>query len=101
LNISSTITIQNLTTLVNSTCPDYFYEILNQTITFITVDNNQANIDNVNATAFCQQSSNYGTYLIVGPYPAIYYFGQSFQSTLETTFFTLFGVIGDGTPVSI
>jgi hypothetical protein len=101
LNINSSITVQNLTRLDNANCPDYFYEILNQTIVLITVDNNENDNDNVDPTVFCQQSSNYGTYLIVGPYPAIYYFGQSIQATLLTTFFTLFGVIGDGTPVSI
>jgi predicted PurR-regulated permease PerM len=93
----------NSTITNNAQCPSYFYELLNQSMPSIT-DNGDV-VDNSNDSAanndFCQQSSNYGTYQQVGSYPAIYYFGQSFQSTIITTFFTLFGVIGDGTPVSM
>lgn len=37
----------------------------------------------------------------IGSYPAIYYFGRTFGSTILTTFFTLFGVIfEDNIPVN-
>ncbi|CAF3685962.1 unnamed protein product [Adineta steineri] len=90
---SSTSTVSN-----NSQCPDYFYKLLNQSIPLIinNEDDDTSSSDSQDNTTFCEQSSNYGTYQIVGPYPAIYYFGESFGSTLKTTFFTLFGAIGDG-----
>jgi hypothetical protein len=85
----------------NAQCPDYFYELINQTISLVTSDGNDQTSTDDN-TDFCSQTSNYDVLTRVGPYPAIYYFGQSFfSSTVLTTFFTLFGVIGEnGVPVS-
>jgi hypothetical protein len=43
----------------------------------------------------CSRTENYDKIASVGSYPAIHYFGQSFGATILTTFFTLFGVIGE------
>ncbi|UJR27013.1 hypothetical protein I4U23_008318 [Adineta vaga] len=96
LNVNSSIEISNITLFNQSTCSDYFYELLNGSIPFImsiVEDTNDIN----NANDSCQQASTYQLYQNIETYPAINYFGQSFDSTLLTTFFTLFGVIGDGT----
>ncbi|CAF1047029.1 unnamed protein product [Rotaria sp. Silwood1] len=94
-NSSSSISIiaKNSTTAIYPQCPDYFYQLLNQTISLLnnTLDKN----NNIDTNDFCQQSSNYNKLTKIGHYPAIYYFGESFKSTLLTTFFTLFGVIGE------
>ena len=66
------------------------------------IDNEDDVNTNEDNNDFCQQTSNYATLTEIGHYPAIYYFGQSFQSTLLTTFFTLFAIIGENDiPVSI
>ena len=106
---SSTSTLNFSTTIINSSngnCPDYFYQLLNQPIPTGQIDksNNDNNNSNTNGNDLdsCQQSSNYDTLKTIGFYPAIHYFGQSFQSTLLTTFFSLFGVIAEnGIPVNI
>jgi hypothetical protein len=99
---STSVMDYNSTTTNNAKCPSYFYELLNQSIPLIAVSADDDNSDNSdNNTDFCQQSSNYDTYQKVGPYPAIHYFGRSFEATIVTTFFTLFGVIGEGEPVSM
>jgi hypothetical protein len=100
-SVSNTIIYYNLTISSTAKCPDYFYQLLNQTVSLPT-DNGNAGSNANTSTDFCQQTSNYDTLVTVGPYPAIYYFGQSFQSTVLTMFFTLFGVIGaQGVPVNI
>jgi len=96
---STSVMDYNSTTTNNAKCPSYFYELLNQSIPLIT-DSADYDYSDDN-TDFCQQSSNNGTYQPVGPYPAIYFFGQSFEATLLTTFFTLFNFIGNSTPVSM
>lgn len=87
------------TTITNAKCPDYFYVLLNETISIIPDTTDQTN---TSTEDFCEQTSNYDVLTRVGPYPGIYYFGRSFEATLLTTFFTLFGVIGEnGVPVSV
>ncbi len=101
INSSISIIDQNSTIINYATCPDYFYKVLNQSTPFIIYYQETDNTDK-NGNIFCQQSPDYNTYKEIGPYPAIYYFGQSFQTTLLTTFFTLFNVIGEiGMPVSM
>jgi len=117
INSSILITNTNSTIINNGKCPDDFYKLLNQSIPLI-INNNEDyysdyyddyyfydydnNNDNGDTNYSCQQTSNYDLVKEIGPYPAIYYFGQSFGSTILTTFFTLFGVIGTiDTPVSI
>jgi hypothetical protein len=100
-NSSTSIINPNSTIINNGKCPDYFYELLNQSIVLPT-DNGDNSNTNQNNSDFCQQAPDYSIRQKIGSYPAIYYFGQSFQSTLLTTFFTLFNVIGAiGRPVSI
>lgn len=101
----STSTSNSPFTMTNSTngnCPTYFYELLKESIPTMIGDDNRKDTTNIADLDFCQQTSNYDTLKKIGPYPAIYYFGQSFQSTLLTTFFTLFGVVADNNiPVGI
>ena len=94
---------QNSSTIANNPqCPDYFYQLLNQSIPILIDSGANNGGDNTDNQTFCEQSSQYTTLEEVGPYPGIHYFGQSFGSTLLTNFFTLFGVIGEnGAPVSI
>ncbi|CAF0906842.1 unnamed protein product [Rotaria sordida] len=95
-NSSISIIDKNSTIANYVQCPDYFYELLNQTIPLLNnIEDNNNNNNNIDTNNFCQQSSNYDTLTQIGPYPAIYYFGESFNSTILTTFFTLFGVIGE------
>jgi hypothetical protein len=100
---TSTPIIQDNSTISNNPqCPDYFYELLNQSVPIIIDNTDNSGDDNTDDNNTCAQSSQYTTIKRVGPYPGIYYFGQSFGSTMLTTFFTLFGVIGEnGVPVSI
>ncbi|CAF2182186.1 unnamed protein product [Rotaria magnacalcarata] len=86
----------NITIPDNAKCSDYFYELLNQTIQLPNNTGDNSNSDNgsTGATDICQQSPDYDTLSKIGPYPAIYYFGQSFQITLLTTFFTLLLNVG-------
>ena len=73
-------------------CPDLFYVLVNQSNIVMVIDNS-ANQDNSyygSNDDFCQQSPNYGTLQELGSYPALHYFGQSFRSTVLTTFFALF-----------
>jgi hypothetical protein len=103
LGINSSISIinKNSTVINNGNCPDYFYQLLNQTVPVIVDETNTDTAGN-NSLDVCQQSSDYSTLEEIGHYPAIHYFGQSFGATLLTTFFTLFNVIGEiGMPVSI
>ncbi|CAF1407181.1 unnamed protein product [Adineta steineri] len=101
---NNTIIIQN-----NSKCPQLFYDLmenLNETMYYIENDDSNET-DNKNTCA-CEDDKNYETIKTsenydkikrVGPRPALYYFGDSFGSTILTTFFTLFGVIAeDGVP---
>ncbi|CAF4051612.1 unnamed protein product [Adineta steineri] len=101
---NNTIRIQN-----NSRCPERFYQLmenLNETMYYIENDDSNET-DNKNTCA-CEDDKNYETIKTsenydkikrVGPRPALYYFGDSFGSTILTTFFTLFGVIAeDGVP---
>ncbi|CAF2859314.1 unnamed protein product [Rotaria sp. Silwood2] len=95
-NSSISILDQNSTIAYYAQCPDNFYQLLNQTILLLNnIGDYNNNKNNIDTNEFCQQSSNYGTLTQVGPFPAIYYFGESFKSTILTTFFTLFGVIGN------
>jgi len=96
---STSVMDYNCTTTNNAKCPSYFYELLNQSIPLITESTDYDYSDD--NTDFCQQSSNNDTYQPVGSYPAIYFFGQSFEATLLTTFFTLFNIIGHSEPVSM
>lgn len=95
---STTITLSN-----SSQCPDYFYKIINQTILFSSDTRSSNNNDSsIYASDFCQQSSEFDSLKLLGHYPAIYYFGQSFPSTIRTAFFTLLGnIANNGAPVSI
>ena len=99
---STTNSPTTTTNTSNGNCPAYFYQLLKQSIPTVVVndiDKDNTNNDNLD---FCQQTSNYDTLKSIGPYPAIHYFGQSFQSTLLTTFYTLFGVVADNNiPVNI
>lgn len=87
-------TNQSSVTSSNGNCPDYFYQLLNQSVSAV-VDATGDDSTNASNLDVCQQLSYYSTLTELGSHPAIYYFGQSFQSTLLTTFFTLFGVIGE------
>ncbi|CAF0736439.1 unnamed protein product [Adineta ricciae] len=84
-NVTSSIILSNITSLSQAQCPQYFYELVNQSIPLIMVT--VQNTDDDSSNGFCQD---------IDSYPGISYFGQSFSSTLLTTFFSLFGVIGDG-----
>ena len=91
---------RNSTIANNTKCPSYFYQLLNQTIPFI-MDYGSYSNHNEDKHNICEQTSHYKLLKRIGPYPAIYYFGKSFQSTILTMFFTLFGVIGeDDVPVN-
>jgi hypothetical protein len=81
------------TTNVSDRCPEYFYQLWNQSQPVLVVPNDNKDANNTDNS--CQQSSNYGTLTKIGSYPAVYYFGRSFESTLLTIFFTLFGVFGE------
>jgi len=102
INSSISIIHQNSTVLNNGNCPDYFYQLLNETIPVIVDDNGYDTTNNDNNLDACQRSPHYAKLQEVGHYPAIHYFGESFEATVLTTFFTLFNVIGElGMPVSI
>lgn len=85
----------------NTNCPDYFYELLNQSYSLVIYPgNDDINTNDVNG--FCKNTSTYDTVKKIGHFPAIYFFGRSFSATLLTSFFTLFGVFSEnGIPVSI
>jgi hypothetical protein len=102
INSSISIINQSSTAINNGNCPDYFYQLLNQTIPVIVDATEGDTTNNDNNQDAWERLPNYPTLKKVGHYPAIHYFGQSFGTTLLTIFFTLFNVIGElGVPVSI
>ncbi|CAF1031114.1 unnamed protein product [Rotaria sordida] len=83
----------NLTVEKSFRCLPY-YELLNQTIPNITSSDQSRNGNN-DTDESCTCSDGCDKIKRIGAYPAIYYFGDRFGSTLLTTFFTLFGVIAE------
>ncbi|CAF1399284.1 unnamed protein product, partial [Didymodactylos carnosus] len=79
----------------NSTaqCPTLFFTISNETLMNSNTDTDTEDVNIDNST--CSQDENWDILEQVGPYPALYYFGKSIDASLLTTFFTLFGVIGE------
>ena len=90
--------IKNDYLLNNTKCPLIFYNLTDQKNSYflnyrgMILNNNDQN-NNDNNT--CSQVNNYNKIKKIGSYPAMYYFGRSFGSTILTTFFTLFGVIAE------
>ncbi|CAF4303111.1 unnamed protein product [Rotaria sp. Silwood2] len=83
----------NLPIEANSRCSPY-YTLLKQSIPNITYLETLDNIDQAK-NFFCKKIKGYEKIERIGRYPAIYYFGKSFGSTILTTFFTLFGIIAE------
>ena len=89
--------------VVNSTdpnfaqCPDLFFALMNQTnVPSIDDNSDTSNDDTTSTNDTCQDDPSYSDLQRIGPYPAIFYFGQSFRATVLTAFFTLFGNIATG-----
>ena len=99
--ITAPIIDDNSTNKRNKRCPEIFYNWTDAS------DWNQnkyryifGSDDIENGT--CPVSEDLSKIKKIGPHPAVFYFGESFSTTILTTFFTLFGVIAeDNTLVNI
>ncbi|CAF2949966.1 unnamed protein product [Rotaria sp. Silwood2] len=90
---SSITRYSNLSIETSSRCLPY-YAFLNQSFPNITYLETLDNMDQ-DKNFSCKKTRGYDKIQRIGRYPAIYYFGKSFGSTILTTFFTLFGVIAE------
>lgn len=94
IRITEPIIDDNSTSQRNERCPMIFY---NLTDSFDWNENKYqyitASDDLENGT--CPASEHWDKIKKIGHYPAVFYFGKSFSTTILTTFFTLFGVIAE------